>query len=64
MGQKGCSRVAKQAGDLPLRRSDVPNLDALVHGARGQNTIIILAPVCGQHLVLVGRDAEGGLGLP
>lgn len=38
----------------------VPDLDRLVNGGRGDTTIIVLVPVAGKDLELVGGDDHGG----
>lgn len=42
---------------------DIPDLQALVHGGGGDDTLVVLVPVAGEDLVVVGGEDHGGPGL-
>ena len=46
----GRARVPQQRGELALGRAHVPDLQRLVHAARRDDAVVVLAPVRGQHL--------------
>lgn len=43
-----------------LRRAHVPNPDCLVNGRRSEDTLIVLVPIAGQHLVVMRGDDDVG----
>lgn len=58
------SRVASEGGELPLWRPDVPCLHRFVYGPRRKHAVVVLAPVCSQHLMCMGCQAERRPRLP
>ncbi len=39
------SRVAKEGSELSVWGANIPELDALVHGCSGNDTVVVFAPV-------------------
>ena len=44
-GPSDCIGVAREDDDLPVGHPHVPDLDGPVHAARGDDAVIVLAPV-------------------